>query len=149
MSFKTSIRRKWCIASNTEQFTIVENVVLNEHNTLNIDSHGWLKYMKDATSEIMSHLVQKSLIPTKWDLSLCQKVTASSFCRRRLPVIMVRCKMSENIKMATQLIEQGHVRVGPEVIKDPAFLVTRNLEDFVTWTDTSAIKKHTMNYNST
>lgn len=65
------------------------------------------------------------LIPTKWDLSQLQKITASSFCRRRLPVVMVRSKMSENIKMATQLIEQGHVRVGPEVIKDPAFLVTR------------------------
>ena len=33
--------------------------------------------------------------------------------------------MSENLKMACQLVEQGHVRVGPEVIKDPAFLVTR------------------------
>ena len=65
------------------------------------------------------------LIPTKWDLSLVQKITASCFCRRRLPVIMVRSKMCENLKMATQLIEQGHVRVGPEVVKDPAFLVTR------------------------
>lgn len=65
------------------------------------------------------------LIPTKWDLALCQKVNASSFCRRRLPVIMVRNKMSENLKMAVQLIEQGHVRVGAELVKDPAFLVTR------------------------
>ena len=29
-----------------------------------------------------------------------------SFCRRRLPVVMVRSKMAENIKTATQLIEQ-------------------------------------------
>jgi len=65
------------------------------------------------------------LIPTKWDLSFCDKVTASSFCRRRLPVIMVKSKMAENIRAATKLIEQGHVRVGPEIVKDPAFLVTR------------------------
>lgn len=65
------------------------------------------------------------LIPTKWDLSLCDKVTASAFCRRRLPVVMVRNKMAETIRMATKLIEQGHVRVGPELVKDPAFLVTR------------------------
>lgn len=65
------------------------------------------------------------LIPTKWDLSLCDKVTASSFCRRRLPVVMVRNKMSESIRMAVKLIEQGHIRVGPELVKDPAFLVTR------------------------
>ena len=41
---------------------------------------------------------------------------------------------------------QGHVRVGPDVVKDPAFLVTRNLEDFVTWVDTSKIRKHLMEY---
>ena len=41
---------------------------------------------------------------------------------------------------------QGHVRVGPDVVKDPAFLVSRNLEDFVTWVDTSKIKKHLMEY---
>lgn len=55
--------------------------------------------------------------------------------------------MSESIKQATKFIEQGHVRVGPEVVKDPAFLVNRSLEDFVTWVDGSAIKRHVMEYN--
>lgn len=55
--------------------------------------------------------------------------------------------MSENLKEATKFIEQGHVRVGPEVVKDPAFLVNRSLEDFVTWVDGSAIRKHVMEYN--
>lgn len=55
--------------------------------------------------------------------------------------------MSENMKEATKYIEQGHVRVGPEVVKDPAFLVTRALEDFVTWVDGSAIRRHVMDYN--
>ena len=36
--------------------------------------------------------------------------------------------------------------MGSDVVKDPAFLVTRNLEDFVTWVDTSAIRKHVMEY---
>ncbi|XP_039281791.1 U3 small nucleolar ribonucleoprotein protein IMP3 [Nilaparvata lugens] len=88
------------------------------------------------------------LIATKWDLALCDQVNASSFCRRRLPVIMVKQRMAQKVEMATQLIEQGHVRVGAEVIKDPAFLVTRNLEDFVTWMDTSAIRKHIKQYNN-
>ena len=55
--------------------------------------------------------------------------------------------MSETIKGATDLIEHGHVRVGSELIKDPAFLVSRTLEDFVTWVDGSAIQKHVMEYN--
>ncbi len=36
---------------------------------------------------------------------------------------------------------QGHVRLGPETVTDPAFLVTRSMEDFVTWVDTSKIKR--------
>ncbi|CAL7937831.1 unnamed protein product [Xylocopa violacea] len=101
----------------------------------------------EQSALLLEKLYMMGLIATKWDLSLTQKVSASSFCRRRLPVVMVRNKMSQNLKMATQLIEQGHVRVGAEVVKDPAFLVTRNLEDFVTWVDTSAIKKHVLEYN--
>lgn len=104
------------------------------------------------------------LIPTRWDLSIVEKVTASCFCRRRLPVIMVKStfflycmnqifgiillgKMAESIKGAIKLIEQGHVRIGPELIKDPALLVTRTLEDFVTWVDSSKIKQHVLDYN--
>lgn len=36
---------------------------------------------------------------------------------------------------------QGHVRVGTETVTNPAFHVTRNMEDFVTWVDTSKIKR--------
>ncbi|XP_076301259.1 U3 small nucleolar ribonucleoprotein IMP3 [Lasioglossum baleicum] len=102
----------------------------------------------EQSAVLLEKLYMMGLIPTKWDLSLTQKVNGSSFCRRRLPVVMTRNKMSENLKMATQLVEQGHVRVGAEVVKDPAFLVTRNLEDFVTWVDTSAIRKHVLEYNN-
>lgn len=44
-------------------------------------------------------------------------------------------------------IEQGHVRVGPTPVTDPAMLVTRHMEDFVTWVDTSARKRTIMKYN--
>ncbi|KAI4492094.1 hypothetical protein M0802_010102 [Mischocyttarus mexicanus] len=101
----------------------------------------------EQSALLLEKLYIMGLISTKSDLSLTQRISASSFCRRRLPVVMVRNKMGESIKMATELIEQGHVRVGPEIVKDPAFLVTRNLEDFVTWVNTSAIKKHVLEYN--
>ncbi|KAK6359813.1 Small subunit (SSU) processome component [Orbilia brochopaga] len=74
------------------------------------------------------------------------KVTVASFCRRRLPIVMTRLRMAENVPAAIKLIEQGHVRVGPEVVTDPAFLVTRNLEDFVTWVDSSKIKRTILKY---
>ena len=37
----------------------------------------------------------------------------------------VRLKMAQTVKEAVKLVEQGHIRVGPEVVTDPAFLVTR------------------------
>lgn len=39
------------------------------------------------------------------------------------------------------------IRVGPEVVTDPAFLVTRTYEDFITWADSSKIKRHVLKYN--
>jgi U3 small nucleolar ribonucleoprotein protein IMP3 len=55
--------------------------------------------------------------------------------------------MAENLKAAVTFIEQGHVRVGPETISDPAFLVTRSMEDAVTWVDSSSIKRKILKYN--
>ncbi|KAL4978589.1 hypothetical protein BDW66DRAFT_16025 [Aspergillus desertorum] len=75
-----------------------------------------------------------------------REVTVSAFCRRRLAVVMARSGMVENIKTAVTFIEQGHVRVGSEVVTDPAYLVTRNMEDFVTWVDSSKIKRNIMRY---
>ncbi|XP_073012651.1 U3 small nucleolar ribonucleoprotein protein IMP3 isoform X2 [Typha latifolia] len=68
---------------------------------------------------------------------------------RRLSSVLVNLKFAEHLKEAVTYIEQGHVRVGPDTITDPAFLVTRNMEDFVTWVDSSKIKRKVMEYNET
>lgn len=104
-------------------------------------------FRTEMSSQLLEKLYVLGLIPTKWDLNNVDKVSASSFCRRRLPVVMKRNNMSESIPNASKLVEHGHVRVGPEVVKDPAFLVTRTLEDFVTWVDGSAIQRHVLEYN--
>ncbi|KAJ8918025.1 hypothetical protein NQ315_011478 [Exocentrus adspersus] len=104
-------------------------------------------FRTECSAQLLEKLYLMGLIPTRWDLSLAEKVTASCFCRRRLAVVMVRNKMSETIKGAVKLIEQGHVRIGPELVKDPALLVSRTLEDFVTWVDSSKIKQHVLEYN--
>ena len=99
------------------------------------------------SGQLLEKLYVMGMIPTKWDLEAASKVSASSFCRRRLPVVMMRNKMSENIKNASKLVEHGHLRVGAEVVKDPAFLITRTMEDFVTWVDSSKIRQHVLEYN--
>lgn len=46
-------------------------------------------------------------------------------------------------------VEQGHVRIGPKLVTDPAFVVTRAQEDAITWTNASKIKRHVLDYNNT
>ncbi|XP_035786640.1 U3 small nucleolar ribonucleoprotein protein IMP3-like [Anopheles albimanus] len=104
-------------------------------------------FRTEMSALLLEKLYVMGLIPTKWDLENANNISASSFCRRRLPLVLVRNKMSENVKHATQMIEHGHVRVGVEVVKDPAFLVPRTLEDFVTWVDGSSIRKKLLEYN--
>ena len=47
---------------------------------------------------------------------------------------------------AVKFVEQGHVRVGTEVVTDAAFLVTRGMEDFVTWVDGSKVRRNVLRY---
>lgn len=77
------------------------------------------------TQLMLEKLFNMALINKTSSMAEADNITASSFCRRRLPVVMVRIKMAETLKQAITFIEQGHVRVGPETVTDPAFLVTR------------------------
>ncbi|KAI9750894.1 MAG: 40S ribosomal protein S16 [Chaenotheca gracillima] len=111
-------------------------------------------------SDPVRHKLEDAVLEKLWDVGVLgtggggkgklsdveKKVTVSAFARRRLPVVMMRLKMCETLQAGTKFIEQGHVRVGPEVITDPAYLVTRNMEDFLTWTDSSKIKRNILRY---
>jgi U3 small nucleolar ribonucleoprotein protein IMP3 len=100
----------------------------------------------DVTDLLLDKLYGLGLIQTKRLLS-CDKIAASTLCRRRLPVVLVRLKFAETMKEAVALVEQGHIRVGPHSVTDPAYLVSRTMEDHVTWVDTSRIKRTIMKYN--
>ena len=99
------------------------------------------------TEQLLEKLDSMGVILTKKSLAQTEKLAASAFCRRRLSVVMMRMKMAETLKEACTFIEQGHVRVGTETVTNPAFHVTKNMEDFVTWVDTSKIKKKVLAYN--
>ena len=105
------------------------------------------KFRNDVTEQLLDKLYTMGVAPTKKRLEESIRVSVGSFCRRRLPVVMVKLRMAQHLKYAVQYVEQGHVRVGTEVVTDPAFLVTRSLEDFITWTNTSKIRKHVMEYH--
>lgn len=52
-----------------------------------------------------------------------RKVGVSRMARRRLGVVMTRLGMADNVTAAIKFVEQGHIRVGTEVVTDAAFLV--------------------------
>jgi U3 small nucleolar ribonucleoprotein protein IMP3 len=62
-------------------------------------------------------------------------------------VILVKNRFCETLQQATTFVKHGHVRVGPEVVTDPSFLVSRTYEDFITWADTSKIRKTIQKYH--
>ncbi|KDP24329.1 hypothetical protein JCGZ_25625 [Jatropha curcas] len=104
-------------------------------------------YRIEMTDMLLEKLYNMGVISSRKSLALCDRLSVSSFCRRRLSNVMVRLKFAEHLKEAITYIEQGHIRVGPDTVTDPAFLVTRNMEDFVTWVDTSKIKRKVLQYN--
>lgn len=118
------------------------------------------------------------VISSKGSIAVLDKLTASSFCRRRFAVILVRLKMAESIKEAATFIEQGRTlsstialltsrrcphrtrgHPGPSCayhsvrllplycIVEMLFICLRKFEDFVTWVDTSKIKRQILKYN--
>lgn len=103
-------------------------------------------YRIAKTEQLANKLFEMGVINTRQGLAPCEKVTVSSFARRRLPVVMQRLKMAETIKDAVTYIEQGHVKVGVNTVTDPAFHVTRNMEDHITWVRTSKFKQIVQDY---
>ncbi len=99
------------------------------------------------TEQLLDKLYNMGLILTKKSLQKADEVTASAMCRRRLPVVLVRMKMAQTVQAAVTFVEQGQVRVGPNVVTDPAFLVSRGMEDFVTWVDSSKVRRTVHKYN--
>lgn len=99
------------------------------------------------TEQLLQKLYDLGVIDTTKSLQKAENLSPSAMCRRRIPVVMVRLKMAETLRLAVTLIEQGQVRVGPNVITDPAFLVSRSMEDYVTWVDSSKIRRTVQKYN--
>eukprot|EP00961_Rhodomonas_salina_P065107 875817-Rhodomonas_salina.6 len=65
-----------------------------------------------TTEFLIDKLYNMGLLETKKSLVQCEKLAASTFCRRRLPVVLVRLKFCETLREAVTFVEQGHIRVG-------------------------------------
>eukprot|EP00995_Heteronema_vittatum_P005525 NODE_1870_length_875_cov_292.134383_g1304_i0.p1 GENE.NODE_1870_length_875_cov_292.134383_g1304_i0~~NODE_1870_length_875_cov_292.134383_g1304_i0.p1 ORF type:complete len:241 (+),score=79.51 NODE_1870_length_875_cov_292.134383_g1304_i0:70-723(+) len=115
-----------------------------------------LKYL-DASSKVRIQLTKEllekayhmGLIDDKSNLGVfTEHFGVSNFARRRLPVVMKESGMVTTIQLGVTYVQQGHVRVGPDKVEDPAFLVPRPLQDYITWMPQSKIGATVQKYRN-
>lgn len=106
----------------------------------------YASFKREQLDRIAAKLYEMGVLDSPTELVQLRKVPAERFCRRRLSNMLKMRDMAPTIQQAELFILHGHVRVGPEVINDPAFIVTRAMEDFLTWSNASKIRRTIANY---
>ncbi|KAH8741729.1 S4 domain [Cryptosporidium ryanae] len=105
------------------------------------------EFRKSISDILLKKLYNMGVIPSYTSLDAVKELSASAFCRRRLGVVLVQLKFCPNLKDSVKLIEQGHIRIGPNRVTNPAFHVSREMEDHITWTEGSKIKSIKQKFN--
>uniref|UniRef100_A0A6B2LKQ4 U3 small nucleolar ribonucleoprotein protein IMP3 n=1 Tax=Arcella intermedia TaxID=1963864 RepID=A0A6B2LKQ4_9EUKA len=146
--------------------TLRQNVILSKYR-LKTEEYSWYNKLALKVKKLVNGLsqlppddpfrikMQEGLVDKLYAMGLISTksmgkgdhIGATAFARRRLSIVLVRNNYCENLKTAIEYIRQGHIRVGPNVVTDPAFFVSRSMEDFITWTDHSKIKKKILTFN--
>eukprot|EP00933_Yihiella_yeosuensis_P072609 TRINITY_DN81049_c0_g1_i1.p1 TRINITY_DN81049_c0_g1~~TRINITY_DN81049_c0_g1_i1.p1 ORF type:complete len:184 (+),score=34.27 TRINITY_DN81049_c0_g1_i1:64-615(+) len=93
------------------------------------------------TEVLLEKLYSLGLIQNTQSLEDCVDIYASKFCKRRLPVVLVRMRYCQTLTQAITLIKQGEIRIGPDVVSNPAMHVTREMEDHITWAEGSKMRR--------
>lgn len=102
----------------------------------------------EITQQLVDKMFDMGLLHEKLGLSEVDKTGVEAYCKRRLPTLMVKLKMAPNCKFASDFIHHGHVRVGINQVRDPAMLVPRTLDDYITWMPGSKIRQHIDSFNA-
>lgn len=108
-----------------------------------------------SDSEPTKIVIARKLINLLYDAGIihnkklvdCTKVNVSAFCERRLPMIMTKRKMMPSFRQADEFVQHGHVRVGTKIVNDTSVIISRDLEEFVTWADSSKIRQKIEEFN--
>ncbi|KAH9385832.1 U3 small nucleolar ribonucleoprotein IMP3 [Nematocida major] len=90
--------------------------------------------------ELSSRLFSLGLINAKTLLE-CAGISVAAFCKRRLSSVLESTKIVPDIKTAVTFIGDGHIKVGTEIVTDPSLIVSRTMQDYITWREGSAVKR--------
>lgn len=153
---------EWKSTNTTREHLVTSRFQLHSRNEYTAYNHivGMIRKLTDNLAilndndhtkisigkKLLNLLYNVGIIPAK-KLSECAKVSVTSFCHRRLPSVMVSRKLVQKIADADKLVQQGHVRVGSRTISESSTLISRSMEEFVTWTDRSKIRQKIDEFN--
>lgn len=99
------------------------------------------------SQQLLKKLHDLGLIAQGQALNECDRLSTSEFCKRRLPVVLMRLKFAETMREAVTFVEHGHIRVGVDTVTDPAFHVSRAAEDYIDWVRTSSVRRSVLRHN--
>ncbi|CAK9022918.1 unnamed protein product [Durusdinium trenchii] len=100
------------------------------------------------TEILLDKMYSLGLIQNTQSLEDSHELPASTFCRRRLPVVLVRMKLCQDLPQAIKYIKQGEIRIGPDVVTNPALHVTREMEDHITWAEGSKMRRQIKEFSN-
>ncbi|EFC50373.1 predicted protein [Naegleria gruberi] len=136
-----------------KEFFNYQRIATQINNTLNsikeLDDKIYRDFKVDQLVMLGKKLFDMGILDSEAEIETLKKITVGRLCRRRISYLLKVLHFSESVRLANLNIQHGHIRIGPEVVKDEAFLVSRNLEDFITWTNKSRIKSTIRKFNET
>eukprot|EP00916_Digyalum_oweni_P014730 GHVL01024123.1.p1 GENE.GHVL01024123.1~~GHVL01024123.1.p1 ORF type:complete len:184 (+),score=19.93 GHVL01024123.1:33-584(+) len=101
----------------------------------------------ECSKILLQKLYAMGVINDTNSLESCERLGASSFCRRRFAVVVWNMKFCESLKQACTYVSHGHLAIGPDVCLNPATHISRNMEDYICWSRGSNIKRHIGQHN--
>lgn len=121
---------------------------------------GMIKKLSETLSRLADNnptklVVSKKLISLLHDVGIienrklvdCTKVTVSSFCERRISMVLVKKKLVQTFAHADEFVQHGHIRLGTRIINDTSTLISKAMEEYLTWSDKSKLRKKIDEFN--
>ncbi|KAI4291965.1 U3 small nucleolar ribonucleoprotein IMP3 [Pancytospora philotis] len=153
---------EWASTNTPREQTITAKYLLKSREEYQFYSRivGMVRKLAESLSRLPDNdpfkiFIAKKFISLLYDTGIienrklidCTKVGVSSLCMRRLPMVVVHRKLVQHFRDADRLVQQGHVKLGSRVIGDTSTLVSRAMEEFVGWADSSKIRKKIDEFN--
>ncbi len=97
------------------------------------------KQSKKESEQLLNHLSRMNMLPVNSTLDDVLALDTESILSRRLQTISYLKGFASTPKQARQLISHGHITLGERRVTIPSYMVTKNEENNISYTDASPL----------